>query len=370
MDSRVTRFALPLALSTTVLVPVTAGAAFSTPRAESPAPPLPGDRQQASGDYVDRMTNRRLAAQVIFACTDSRNTSTQRTLAAAGIGGIVLLGNAPPSDLTRRLRSVRRAAPKNQRPVIASDEEGGSVQRLARLIYPLASAETMGQWPTKKVRLTAKRYAERMKRLGVSMTLAPVADLRVPGSYLDRLNRAFNSNPAKVGRKVAAWARGSRQAKVTPVVKHWPGHGHAKDTHQQASRVPSLRKLRKADLKPFKRAFASGVGAVMVAHVQSKGLTRRGVPATQSRKAMRYLRAQAGPDVVIMTDSLSMAAASSARGMSHAQAVVSSLRAGADWAMVCTTQTSQVISAVAAAIASSTLSRSRLEKSARRIRSL
>lgn len=363
MDPRIARLAVPLALTTTLLIPATTSAASGTPATKTMA-------DLTSGDYVDRMTNRRLAAQVLFACTDSRDTSTQRSLATAGVGGIVLLGGSPPHDLKRRLRSVRRAAPKHQRPVIASDEEGGTVQRLAPLIYRLPSAETMGRWSTKRVRLTSKRYAERMKQLGVTMTLAPVADLRVPGSYLDRLNRAFSSNPKTVGRKATAWARGAQKADVIPVVKHWPGHGHAKDTHQQASRVPSLRKLRKADLKPFKRAFDKGIRAVMVAHVQSKGLTGNGVPATQSRKAMRFLRAQAGPDVVIVTDSLSMAAASSARGLSHSQAVVSSLRAGADWAMVCTTQTGQIISAVAAAISSRTLSRGRLEASARRIRRL
>lgn len=363
MDLRVTRLVIRVALATVMVAPLTTGAAMSTP---TPA----NSSQQSAGDYVDRMTNRRLAAQVIFGCADSRDTSTQRKLAVAGVGGIVLLGSSPPRDLKQRLRSVRRSAPRDQRPIIASDEEGGSVQRLARLIYPLPSAETMGRWSSKRVRLTARRYGKRMKRLGVTMTLAPVADLRVPGSYLDRLNRSFSSNPRMVGRKVTAWSRGSRAAGVTPVVKHWPGHGHAKDTHKQAARVPSLRKLRKADLKPFKRAFTNGAEAVMVAHVQSKGLTARGVPATQSRKAMRFLRAQAGPDVVIVTDSLSMAAASSARGMSHSQAVVSSLRAGTDWAMVCTARTGKVISKVAAAIRSGTLSRARLEDSARRIRAL
>ena len=183
------------------------------------------------------MTPRRLAAQVIFGCADSRDTSTQRKLAAAGVGGIVLLGNTAPPNPKSRLRSVRQAAPKKPRPVIASNQEGGSVQRLARLIYPLPSAETMGRWSSKHVRQTAKRYGKRMRRLGVTMTLAPVADLRVSGSYLDRLNRSFSSNPAKVGRKVTAWSNGSHSADMIPVVKHWPGHGlhhHDRSRHRQS----------------------------------------------------------------------------------------------------------------------------------------
>jgi beta-glucosidase-like glycosyl hydrolase len=111
------------------------------------------------------MTPRRLAAQVIFGCADSRDTSRQRKLAAVGVGGIVVLGNTPAPNLKSRLRSVHQAAPKKQRPATASDEEGGSVQRLARLIYPLPSAETMGRWSSKHVRQTAKRYGTSARKL-------------------------------------------------------------------------------------------------------------------------------------------------------------------------------------------------------------
>jgi beta-N-acetylhexosaminidase len=306
----------------------------------------------------------------MFGCADSRDTAAQRSLARAGIGGIVLLGASPPADLGSRLRSVRAAAPRGWRPIIASDEEGGAVQRLAPLIYRLPAAETMGAWPDRTLRRTAKRYGTRMRALGVDMSLAPVADLRVPGSYIDRLGRAFSSDPVRVGRAVSAWSRGLSAAGVIPVVKHWPGHGHAADTHTQAARVPSYARLRRADLLPFADYAAAGHRAVMVAHVQSAGLTAAGEPATQSPRAIRILRRQAGPDAVIITDSLSMAAASSARGLSQSQAVVAALRAGVDWAMVCSTNTGASIAAVAGAIRSGELPRTRLERSLSRIHAL
>ena len=209
-----------------------------------------------------------------------------------------------------------------------------------------------------------------MSSLGVTMSLAPVADLRVPGSYLDKLNRSFSSNPRRAGKKAVAWAKGLQSAAVTPVLKHWPGHGHATDTHKRAAQVPSFAQLQKADLRPFDLGFRRGVPAVMVAHVQSAGLTAAGVPASQSPKAIAVLRSQAGPDAVIMTDSLSMAAATSARGLSEPQAVVAALQAGVDWAMVCTTRTDPVIKAVAKAIRTKKLSKAQLQESAGRIRSL
>lgn len=317
---------------------------------------------------VDALSDQRLAASVLFGCTDSRATAYQRRMARTGVSGIALLGDRPPRDLRQRLARVHGAAPDAV--VIASDEEGGTVQRLAPLLGSLPSAATMGRWPSRRIERTAANYARRMAALGVDMSLAPVADLNVPGNYIATLGRAFSGNPRAAGRDVVAWSRGTAAAGVLPVVKHWPGHGHAGDTHERAARVPRLSVLERRDMVPFRMALAAGVPVVMVGHLQAKGLTRRGVPASQSRPALRLLRDQAGPDTVIVTDSLSMAASSSARGLSESQAVVAALRAGVDWAMVCTEQMPRVVSAVTRAIRSGRLNRAALEVSATRIRTL
>lgn len=340
------------------------GAATAMPTATSDNP--------ATGRAVidPNVSNRTLAADVLFGCTDMGNTATQRRMAEEGMAGIVLLGNDAPRGLRRQLARVQRAAPSGHEPLIASDEEGGAVQRLDSLIRPLPDAETMGTWSAGKLRRVAASYGRGMARLGVLMSLAPVADLRVPGTYIDDLGRAFASSPRTVGRSVVAWSSGLQDAGVAPVVKHWPGHGHARDTHQFAARVPSRARLERADMIPFRQSFAAGVPAVMVAHVQSRGLTPNGVPATQSRKAISVLRSQAGPDTVIITDSLSMAAASSARGLSEAEATIASLRAGVDWAMTCSTDPIGIVKAVTRAIDRGKLDRDQLLQSAARIRAL
>ena len=339
---------------------------IAVPEASAGEPEVEQAQVAQAPDAISRLSDKKLAARVIFGCVDSNNYSAQRGMAKRGFGGIVLLGASPPSDLKSRLASIQRAAKEHQ-PVIASDEEGGVVQRLGSLLGDLPSAETMGTWSDSRLRRTAAAYGAKMARLGVGMSLAPVADLRVPGSYLDRDNRAFSTDPATVGRKVVAWSQGLQRAGVVPVVKHWPGHGHAANTHVTAATVPPLSQLRRADLVPFGYAVDKGVDVVMVAHVQSKGLTRSGEPATQSRKAMRKLRKQLGDDVVVVTDSLSMAAASSARGLSPAQAAVKSLKAGVEWAMVCSDNYSSVHAAVRSGLRSGSLDREALEASARRI---
>src|SRR5674476_624408 len=80
--------------------------------------------------------------------------------------------------------------------------------------------------------------------------------------------------------------------------------------------------------------ITAGAPAVMVGHLSAAGLTEGKVPASMSPTALAYLRAKAGPDTVIMTDSLSMGASSTSLHIDPAQAAARALAAGADWALV------------------------------------
>jgi beta-N-acetylhexosaminidase len=253
---------------------------------------------------------------------------------------------------------------------VASDEEGGAVQRLRELIYRLPSARTMGGWRPARVRRTAHDYALRMRRLGVRMDLAPVADLAVPGAYIDSLGRAFSGDPDAVTARVRAWRLGMRDAGVVTVLKHWPGHGSATNSHTGPARVAPLAELERRDLLPFDRELADGAPVVMVGHLLSRGLTVDGVPTSLSRRALHYLRRSAGPDTVLLTDSLAMAAASSSLGISPVRATVRALRAGADWAMACDAHPLRAAAAVRRALANGTIPRHQADASARRILAL
>ena len=315
-------------------------------------------------------TVRRLAAQLVFSCVDLGDLDAARRQAAAGIGGITLLGSHPPRHLRARLAAVRRSARTAVLPFVASDEEGGTVQRLRDVIYRLPSARTMGGWRPARVRRTAHDYALRMRRLGVRMDLAPVADLAVPGAYIDSLGRAFSGDPDAVTARVRAWRLGMRDAGVVTVLKHWPGHGSASNSHTGPARVAPLAELEQRDLLPFDRELADGAPVVMVGHLLSRGLTVDGVPASLSGRALHYLRRSAGPDTVLLTDSLAMAAASSSLGISPVRATVRALRAGADWAMSCDAHPLRAAAAVRQALADGTIPRHQADASARRILAL
>lgn len=333
-------------------------------------PALPAAAAGYSPGDPGSWPSRQLAAQLTHSCAPAGSPATARAHAAAGIGGIALLGNGASAALGEQLAQVRAAAPDGIAPLLASDEEGGSVQRLRHVIHPLPSAKTMGTWTDSRIEQTAHDYGVRMAQLGVRMGLAPVADLGVPGYYIDQLGRAFSSDPQRVGAAVTAWSRGLQRAGVVPVLKHWPGHGQASDSHTTAPVVPPLSTLEGRDMVPFEAAFAAGAPAVMVGHLQSPGLTEPGVPATLSPQALGYLRAEAGPDTVLVTDDLVMAASSRAVGLSPQTAAVRALQAGADWAMTCTPDPMPTVTAITQAIDDGSLPRARAVDSARRILAL
>ncbi|MCF8547113.1 MAG: hypothetical protein K9G02_04280 [Microbacteriaceae bacterium] len=345
-----------------------------SPRAVETAGPTASPKPTPSAVSSDRpydpndpttWTDRQLVAQTVFVCTPVANVDGARSSVAKGIGGVVFLGREAPGNLKRQIAALVKRSRGEVAPFIASDEEGGSVQRLASAIYPLPSARVMGTWDAPRITATAKKYGKNMKRLGVDMSFSPVADLNVEGQFIALQSRAFSDDPQRAGDAAVAWATGLDSSGVAPVIKHWPGHGRASDTHLTPGRIPSFAKLVKSDLKPFSQAIRAGFTAVMVGHLESKGLTERGVTASRSPRALAVLRDEIGPDGLIITDSLTMEAA--LIGVRHrlVDALYKTLDAGADIAVICTEPT-QIVKRVAAKLSTTGLTRAELiEKVAR-----
>lgn len=336
------------------------------------APSAASAQESSSADPADPATwpDDRLAAQLVNACVPTTALDRAVPLARRGIGGIALLGRDVPADVGAKIAAVRSAGIGGVPPLVAADEEGGTVQRLGEVLGALPSAEHMGSWSRSRIRATARAYGEQMRDLGVAMALSPVADLAVPGRYIAELGRAFSDDPTQVSSAVIAWSSGMLAADVVPVLKHWPGHGAAADSHVTAARIPPFDELQEADLVPFDAGLEAGVPAVMVGHLVSEGLTEPDTPATLSPRALAELRARAGDDVVVMTDSLAMAAATSQVGLSPEEAAVRSLAAGVDWALTCAPDADATIDAVREAIGDGTIDRDAAVAKARRILAL
>jgi beta-N-acetylhexosaminidase len=241
---------------------------------------------------------------------------------AAGV--ILFRGNVEsPRQLRALTRQLRRAGGNL---VIAVDQEGGDVRILPWA--PPASAEPQ-QAAAGTAGRDARRAALALRRAGVTVSLAPVADVpSAPGAAL--AGRSFSARAERASSAVAAAVAGWRAGGVAPTAKHFPGLGGAKaNTDDGPVTIARTRtQLEATDLPPFRSAISEGVQLVMVSHARYPALDGSRI-ASQSRLIIGgLLRGKLGYRGVVVTDSME-AAASLATGPITATSE-RAVRAGAD----------------------------------------
>ena len=267
--------------------------------------------------------------QLLFPVLTQDELGQATTHAAHGdIAGVVILGN-PTSDLRTDLAALQDASLIGPS-IVAVDEEGGRVQRVAALVGALPSARTLAADLTvAEAQELHRQHALLLADLGFTMNLAPVIDLD-NGTYIG--NRSFSADNQIVIDYGMAVADGILAAGLTPVAKHFPGHGRGTDSHKGLPELPELDVLRADDLVPFDAAIAHGDIPIMVGHLVVPDLTN-GEPATLSPEAVTgLLRGEMGFDGLIMTDALNMDAI--ALGFDGATAAERALEAGVDLVML------------------------------------
>jgi len=238
---------------------------------------------------------------------------------AGGLGGVTLYGGPnidSAGQLARLTAALRQADPDA---IIAIDEEGGDVTRIAhRHGSPYPGNAALGA--VDDVALTEAVYAALgadLAALGVSLDLAPAVDVNTAADNPVIGTRAFGSDTALVARHAAAAVTGLQSAGIAACAKHFPGHGSTRlDSHHVIATVDaSLELLTYRDLPPFAAAIAAGVAAVMPSHLLVPELTGD-LPASLSPAAQTgLLRGELGFTGVIVSDALEMRAVSEVYGI-------------------------------------------------------
>jgi len=229
------------------------------------------------------------------------------------IGGIIYYRSnceAGPHRVKTLSKALQSIAEKTRRPplIIATDQEGGRVQRLhGGTITAIPSQYALGTSTLSPLTFTsAKRAGHQLREVGITMNLAPVADV-ITGPQTVIGDRSFSSNPQIASLHVRAALAGYRHAQIAATLKHFPGHGSTpKDSHTELPVVDkTLQELTKHDLIPFSDNI-SQAPAIMTAHVLYPPIDPDH-PATTSKTILqRLLRQQLGYNGVIISDSLTM----------------------------------------------------------------
>ncbi len=314
--------------------------------------------------------------QLLLVTADYSDLAAAGPAAAAGVGGLVLMGQPPygsgPAIQSSLAGLQAEAAGSGRLPLLVStDEEGGYVARLSQVIGSLPTPRQMAsQWSPAQTETAIAAHARAMKALGVDMDLAPVADTSPAGNPIaDEGDRSFSADPQTAATYTDAFMAGLRDGGVIPVVKHFPGLGHASANTDQGPAVdPSLSQLQGADLIPFESAVAAGAPVVMVGHPSVPDLTG-GAPASLSPATYSLLRGQLGFSGVAITDALG-AGAISAAGYTEATAAAQAVESGADMVIVDAADQAAVEQSLASAVQSGSLSTSVLDTHVDRILAL
>jgi beta-N-acetylhexosaminidase len=286
-----------------------------------------GDAARGTGSAVDELTLEQQVGQLVvlsFAGTTPPAYVREALRERRAAGAILFGGNIVSPGQLRELTRVLRE--QGGRPIIAVDQEGGEIRRVPWAPPDAPAAEQLASGTTRSVATAAARA---LRAVGVTVSLAPVAD--VPSVARSALaTRAFSRDPTVASTAVGAAVGGWRAGGVAAAAKHFPGLGGAPANTDRA--VVTIRRSRVAldavDLPTFVAAVEAGVPLVMVGHARYPALDRSRI-ASQSQPIIEgLLREQFGFRGVVVTDSME-ARASLATGSIRAVSE-RAVRAGAD----------------------------------------
>jgi beta-N-acetylhexosaminidase len=215
--------------------------------------------------------------------------------------------------------------------IIATDQEGGLVNRLYTFHGYLPSAEDMAASGDPNYALQqGTQSAKWMLQLGINTDLAPVVDVHtVDPAVLE--SRMFGSDPQTVATYAGAFLNGLQNNGVAACLKHFPGLGAiSSDPHAGLPTVNrNLADLNRIDFAPYKLMIQKDQPAMIMSTDVLMPAIDPNFPAELSPKAITgILRNQLGYDGVVITDGLYMGGISQRWSLS--EAAVLSIIAGND----------------------------------------
>lgn len=343
------------------------------------------DEEETKADYLDqaRFLMRKMTLEEkiyqLFFVTPEALTGEKRTteinepdlLRKYPVGGVILFGQNIVSEaqvkaFTKKIEEYALASQVFP-PLIAVDEEGGSVIRIANKLgyVQTPSAEEIGKTCDAALAYEAgKHIAQYLKPLGIHLDFAPVADV-VTNEDAEIIGRSYGSDAEIVAGMAKEMRNGLRDGGIIPCYKHFPGHGAVEETHKgMGSSGRTLEEMRAMDWVPFREGISEEIEMIMISHLIMRGAGDT-VPASLSSMAIQeFLRDELGYEGVVITDALRMGAIT--KYYSAGETAVMALRAGADFLLI-PADFSDAVDAVMKAVNTGKISAKSIDESVARI---
>jgi beta-N-acetylhexosaminidase len=340
-------------------------------------------------ELASALDDRLLAAQVIMAGLDGKeklNRTMQDIYRSVPPGAVMLFRYNLDSekDAVRALLSecsafIAEAGMKGISPFMAADHEGGDVHRFGPGVARLPGAASYRKIAVEQgrdkalalVEADARRSAEEIRALGITMNLAPVAEILTPDNEAFLAERSYGNDAGFTRDAAAAFIRGMTASGVACIVKHFPGTAPG-DPHREKTILTIDREALDILASPF--AFLINAPAsqncrpsgIMISHsiAQARDPLRN---ASLSPLIIRdWLGGELGFEGISLGDDFSMPAIALS-GIDAEESAVGALEAGLDMVMVWPKDIVSVHRAIIGALDSGELSRERLREAAARI---
>ena len=227
-------------------------------------------------------------------------------------GVILFTRNIKNIKQTYKLTSSIRTLFNDKSYPILIDQEGGRVNRLKDIIsFENFTSEFFGKKYKKNInefkflyKLFIDKTSHLLKLMGININTVPVLDLRIKGASSIIGDRSFSKKPKVVSKIGDFCIQNFHENGIGAVIKHIPGHGHAKvDSHYFTPIIKKKKKyLMKNDFSTFKNKKSL---FAMTAHVIFKEIDSFNT-ATHSKKIIDIIRNQIKFKNIIISDDLSM----------------------------------------------------------------
>jgi beta-N-acetylhexosaminidase len=226
------------------------------------------------------------------------------------IGGIIFFAHniESPKQIKTLTDSFKLI---NKDIILATDQEGGFVQRLSArngfsdFLSPFKVSTTLStQEAYEHYSIMAKTLAE----AGINLNCAPCVDIHdADCPIIGKLERSFSSDVEQIIKMTRIFKQAHIEHGVEITLKHFPGHGHSRtDTHQGYTNITNYTNPI-TELEPF-RVLADEVNYIMTAHVVNSNIDPL-YPATISDKYIKpLLRSEFNFKGKILSDDIIMGA--------------------------------------------------------------
>lgn len=291
---------------------------------------------------VDRMSTAEQVGQLVMAPlpAGSPSSTLDSLITQNHVGSVLVTGNwtVGTSGVRQAVDSLQGKAPQQRRLLMATDQEGGTVQHLQGPGFgTMPSAVTQGAMDTTKLREAAAVWGGQLSEAGINVNLAPVVDTvraeRSSNAPIGALDRDYGLDASGNALHAQAFIEGMRDAGVRSTIKHYPGLGAVQGNTDFTTQgiVDTTTTLDGPEIGGFSTALQAEPAMVMMSLATYTAIDPSEPAVFSAALIDGHLRAVSGYRGVVISDSLSAAALT---GIQTDQLGVRLVEAGGDLACI------------------------------------